>query len=123
MKYTWEVIKTAEGRQYKKKYYSQNQKRKKNYYKNKRNLYFKNYNLLKRYGITLDDYNLMLSKQDCKCLLCGKSHDKEKFGLVVDHCHNTKKVRGLLCHDCNTGLGKFKEDPELLKKAINYLLL
>ena len=75
-----------------------------------------------RYGITLNEYEEMLSKQDGKCAVClvdGKATKQKK--LVVDHNHSTGSIRGLLCHSCNCGLGLFKDREELLNKAINYL--
>lgn len=53
------------------------------------------------------------------CFICGSPPDTRR--LHVDHCHKTERVRGLLCLNCNTGLGKFKDDPTLLQKAIDYL--
>lgn len=52
-----------------------------------------------------------------ECTICGV-----KENLVVDHCHKTNKIRGLLCNHCNRGLGHFKDDPELLEFAKIYLL-
>ena len=72
--------------------------------------------LKQRYGITLVDYDQMLEEQDCKCKICGA---KDK--LVVDHCHDRGHVRGLLCQNCNTGLGMFKDTPEIMIKAAEYL--
>lgn len=83
--------------------------------------------LLKRYNLTLDDYNLLLKKQKNKCAICKcpetrREPNSEKIcRLCIDHCHSTKKVRGLLCSACNSALGKFKENPKLLKSAIGYL--
>lgn len=74
------------------------------------------YRLRTRYGLTLEDYNYMKSLQEKKCLIC-KSEKK----LVVDHCHISGKVRGLLCDKCNLGIGHFKDDIENLKRAIIYL--
>lgn len=78
--------------------------------------------LKKLYGLTETDYNALLESQDHKCYLCGK-HENEvpKKVLHVDHCHSTNKIRGLLCHNCNTGLGHFQDNIELLQKAIEYL--
>lgn len=74
---------------------------------------------LKRYGITITDYEALLHKQNGKCAICGqKSKDHT---LAVDHCHRTRRVRGLLCSQCNQGLGRFKDKPELLRRAIAYL--
>lgn len=71
------------------------------------------------FGLTRDDYDNLSKSQDEKCAICG---EKELFRrLSVDHDHKTGKVRGLLCFDCNTALGKFKDDVEMLKKAISYL--
>jgi hypothetical protein len=57
----------------------------------------------------------MLAEQGGKCLLCDKPAD------VVDHCHTTGAVRGLLCGSCNRGLGDFGENVQALKNAIRYL--
>lgn len=71
---------------------------------------------VKRYGITLDDYNDMFSGQSGKCAICGAESK-----LMIDHDHTTGEVRGLLCLRCNTGLGMFRDSPEFLSTAINYL--
>ena len=64
----------------------------------------------------------MLSQyQGGGCAICGITVDPTHKQLSVDHCHNSGKVRGLLCTLCNTALGSFKDDPELLQKAINYV--
>ena len=75
------------------------------------------------YGITIDQYNEMFSKQNGCCGICGKHQSNEEMGrrLAVDHCHTTKKVRGLLCRKCNTALGLFRDNPELIQKALSYL--
>lgn len=79
---------------------------------NKRNLY-----LINTYGITIEDYSLLYNKQEGCCKLCGNKEEK----LVVDHDHLTNMVRGLLCHNCNIGLGHFKDNDAVLSKAITYL--
>ncbi len=79
--------------------------------------------------ITLNDYAKLLEEQKNKCAICGneetcidgRSSDKKPRRLSIDHCHSTGKVRGLLCHACNIAIGKFKDDIELLKKAITYI--
>lgn len=81
----------------------------------------KNADLKKMFGITLDDYNKMREDQKCSCKICGKHEDEERQALVVDHSHDTGKVRGLLCSNCNRALGMFKDDITVLQKAIKYL--
>ena len=95
--------------------------------KNKEHLkkYERSYRLKKKYGITLDDYNKMLTDQDNKCAICKTSkplpNKKSYNGWHVDHCHTTGKIRGILCHTCNPSLGAFKDDINILKNAIKYL--
>jgi hypothetical protein len=75
-----------------------------------------------RYDITYEEYKEMLKEQNHKCYICGVDEVDSRDGkLCVDHCHTTGKVRKLLCHNCNCGLGHFSDDPELLKKAAVYL--
>ncbi len=76
------------------------------------------HNLKHRYGITEDDYHKMVKDQQCKCKICGNKPQKP---LYVDHCHETKRIRGLLCHQCNVALGHMNDDPQRLEKAISYL--
>ena len=73
------------------------------------------------YGIGVKEYNQMFIEQGGCCKICNAHQSEMKRGLAVDHCHVTGKIRGLLCSNCNTSLGKFKDDVELLKKAIKYL--
>ena len=74
-----------------------------------------------KYGITVEEYKALLLVQNYKCKICGGTNDNGRE-LYVDHCHVTNKVRGLLCSNCNTALGKFQDNPYILKKAIEYLL-
>lgn len=78
----------------------------------------RNANLKKNFGLTIEDYQSMLDSQGGVCKICGKKTDKPLF---VDHCHHTNKIRGLLCTHCNTGIGMFFDNPELLRAAIEYL--
>lgn len=75
----------------------------------------------RQYGITLADYNEMSAKQSGKCAICGNGDEVEGRRLAIDHCHNSGKVRGLLCGKCNRGLGLFYDKQELLENAISYL--
>ena len=73
--------------------------------------------LKRKYGITQADYLQMYESQKGACAICKRPYDL----LQVDHCHDTGKVRGLLCVPCNTALGKFRDDPVILQSAISYL--
>ena len=78
---------------------------------------------LKRMGIgmTIEIYEAMLAEQGGRCLICKDQPDP--MALAVDHCHETGRVRGLLCRGCNVGLGHFTDDPERLRAAADYLEL
>lgn len=76
-----------------------------------------------KYGITLGDYDRMLTEQGGHCAICPATEPGRagRKYLYVDHCHSTGRVRGLLCGNCNNGLGWFKDDPIRLQNAIAYL--
>lgn len=76
---------------------------------------------LKKFNLTNEDYNQMFDNQGGNCAICGKHQSEFKKSLAVDHCHTTSKVRGLLCNNCNLGLGNFKDEIEFLANAITYL--
>lgn len=71
------------------------------------------------YGIGIEEYNIILVKQGGTCKICDGEPGARS--LHIDHCHDTGKIRGLLCANCNTGIGNLKDDINLLEKAINYL--
>jgi hypothetical protein len=73
-----------------------------------------------KYGITQQQYDEMLINQNNCCAICGDKFTHENVPSV-DHNHKTKEVRGLLCDPCNNGLGRFKENPNILRKAAKYL--
>lgn len=77
--------------------------------------------LRRKYNISLEEYNAKLEKQHYCCALCGKTQEEEKSALCVDHNHETGQIRDLLCRVCNRALGLFKDDPQLLIRAAEYL--
>lgn len=77
-----------------------------------------------KYGIALEDYERMFKEQKGRCKICNTDEPRSAHGtkvFAVDHCHETGKVRGLLCSKCNRALGLFGDDPSVLAKAIEYL--
>ena len=87
----------------------------------------KNWDLRKNFGISYDKYKQLVEEQGGVCAICKQKETflhhmtKTVANLAVDHCHKTGKIRGLLCHKCNHGLGKFGDDPALLRLAAAYL--
>jgi len=81
----------------------------------------RNSELKRRFGISLETYNEILESQNGTCSIC-KQKCLTYDNLSVDHCHKTGRMRGLLCSQCNKGLGHFKDCPQLLEKAIAYLM-
>lgn len=77
------------------------------------------YGLRSKFNLTPDEYFDLLEQQEGVCAICGK--DELGRRLAVDHCHETKAVRGLLCRKCNMGIGLLGDDPEILQKALRYL--
>jgi nitrate/TMAO reductase-like tetraheme cytochrome c subunit len=74
-----------------------------------------------KYGITKEILNQILLEQNNKCYICNTEFT-ESVKLNIDHCHTTMKVRGLLCINCNLGVGHFKDNIELLDNAIKYII-
>ena len=80
----------------------------------------------RKYGITVDEYDAMLVEQNGVCCICkcdGRAwyRANDRYPLVVDHDHGTRKVRGLLCHHCNTMLGAARDDIDCLLAAVAYI--
>lgn len=76
------------------------------------------------YGIDMLDWFSLFFGQGCKCAICGKPFPQDGSAtrsIHTDHCHDTGRVRGLLCKDCNNGLGNFKDNPDRLRDAASYL--
>lgn len=82
---------------------------------------FKSAQLFIRYGITLEQYEEILTAQGGVCAICGGTKLSRGNFFHVDHDHETGEIRGLLCDRCNHGLGKFGDSVEILQKAIEYL--
>lgn len=101
--------------------------RRKKHYEDKPHLARANWLKLK-YNITTEDYKQLFDKQGCKCAICGTKEnyrivkgERQYTYMVVDHCHTTGLVRGLLCYTCNVGIGMLRDNPDYLKSAIEYL--
>jgi hypothetical protein len=98
-----------------------------NYHKNKDNRPYcystdRDRKLKYQYGISLAEYDVMLSRQGGCCAICGTSDTGKRKAFHVDHDHNTGRIRGLLCGNCNSGIGNLRDDVGLLNRAIQYLL-
>ena len=112
------VLKTRKA-SYAKNLDVEKQKLKAYYHSNKDQ--FRAYSLKALYGISADAYKEMLVQQKDACKICKTHTNNLKRKLFVDHCHETGKVRGLLCQHCNTMLGNAKDNLLVLQSAINYL--
>jgi hypothetical protein len=89
------------------------------YYKNREDWSIRR--RLKKYGLTKEQFDQMFEVQKGLCAICKFDLLKGIYGVAVDHDHVTGKVRGLLCHPCNRGLGQFQDSENLLEQAIHYL--
>lgn len=81
----------------------------------------KSCNLRRDYGIRIEDYESMLEAQNFSCAICKQNFTTFTRLLSVDHCHNTGKIRGLLCRNCNTSIGLFQESETIILSALEYL--
>jgi hypothetical protein len=108
----------------KKAYYEKNKEELKAwaraYYENNKEK-AKSKELKRNFGISLHEYNLMFTEQKGKCACCGIHQNKLTRRFAVDHDHDTKLIRGLLCGNCNTAIGKLGDNIEGVMKALNYL--
>jgi hypothetical protein len=96
-------------------------------YRSRDDIQFKTWmqGLHKNYNISPSTFNLMWESQSGKCAICEQPMEprgRKKSAVTVDHNHQTGKVRGLLCRGCNSGLGNFKDDPNVLRFAYEYLM-
>ncbi len=73
------------------------------------------------FNMTVDDYMAMYEKQNGQCAICGSDQNGSRKNFCIDHDHETGKVRGLLCHNCNVSVGLMKDSPSLLRQAAAYL--
>lgn len=89
------------------------------YQENKEKL--QNNRLIRTYNISLEEYSLLLKKQQNKCAICGIDKCSSGKSFAVDHDHKTNKIRGLLCKNCNVGLGMFEDNTNNIEKALLYL--
>jgi len=89
--------------------------------------YLKNETLKRDFSLSFEDYKKMLLAQNGVCAICDCPETSTYKGklrhLSVDHDHKTGQIRGLLCNDCNSALGFFKDDIQVLRKAAKYLML
>lgn len=76
---------------------------------------------LNRYGLTLAEYYELLAKQDGRCAICQRRAEELPQRLAVDHDWQTGRVRGLLCVNCNSGIGQLADDPQRVARALRYL--
>jgi hypothetical protein len=82
----------------------------------------RDYNLRSRFGVTSKDYDALLAAQGGKCALCESRRPGGRWErFAVDHCHQTGRVRGLLCYGCNVALGRLGDTPERLLRAYQYV--
>lgn len=86
----------------------------------KTKLIYRKHRLKKNFGLSVEEYEEMISAQGGVCAICTSPPHKG-WSLAVDHCHSTGAVRGLLCHKCNRAIGALGDSPESLRRALGYL--
>jgi len=120
----WRAVNPEKRSEQKKRHYLKNKEkidqRAKDWYNNNKDRSKENA-IQRKYGITTEVLNQMRESQQYRCAICGTGEDSLKKKLVIDHCHNTGKVRKLLCTNCNVAIGMFKENPRIMFLAMEYL--
>lgn len=76
---------------------------------------------LKKYGLSQEQYEVMVELQNHSCKICKRHSSEFSKGLCVDHCHKSGKIRGLLCGPCNTGIGLLQDNPAIIIAAATYV--
>jgi hypothetical protein len=87
-------------------------------------IHSRKHQLKRTYNMTVEDYDSLAKKQNFLCAICnlpGHTNNRQKYPLYVDHDHNTGRIRGLLCADCNTLLGRFDKYKQLYNKMVKYI--
>lgn len=79
------------------------------------------YRIRSKYGLSREDFDSLMESQDNKCASCRDQLNKEPYPYVIDHCHNTNKVRGILCSQCNLALGLLYDSEERIQNLLDYL--
>lgn len=79
------------------------------------------YEMKKRYGLTMDQIRSMRESQGQCCAICALPFENKPRAVHVDHCHRTGVIRGILCNPCNLGIGKLRDEPEILRRAADYI--
>lgn len=79
------------------------------------------WNLNRYYKITINQYDTLWANQDYSCAICHRQRGSNEPPFQVDHCHRTNQIRGILCRNCNVGIGHFRDNALILKNAIKYL--
>ena len=84
-------------------------------------VWYKDTYLRRTYGMSIEEWEMMRDDQNNRCAICSNSFGASAKNCHVDHCHDTGDVRGLLCSNCNVGLGMLRDSPDLMLKAVQYL--
>lgn len=104
------------------KHNKNNKQKRKDFYSSPKGILSSRNSHLKKYGMSHNDYILLLEKQGNVCAICNRYRIASNKGyMTVDHCHVSGKVRGILCTWCNRGLGLFEDNIKFFEFAINYL--
>jgi hypothetical protein len=120
----WVVENPDKRREQKRRHYEKHKdridQRAKEWYDNNKDRHVHNA-LLRKYGVTLEQYNLLRAQQGFCCAICNDHEDSVGKKMFVDHDHVTGKIRKLLCTKCNVGIGMLKDNPDIMERAAKYL--
>jgi hypothetical protein len=120
----WRVANPDKRQEQKRRHYEKHKdridQRAKDWYENNKERHVHNA-LLRKYGVTLEQYNLLRAQQDFCCAICNDHEDSVGKKMFVDHDHVTGKIRKLLCTKCNVGIGMLKDNPDIMERAAKYL--
>lgn len=116
----YEKYNSERNKIYRQKHRAQLCERKRQKYNDNKNSHWED-QIKRKYGITSEQYFILLEKQGGVCAICEQPEKYKNKKLAVDHCHKTKKIRGLLCFRCNATIGQFKDEIKLFGNAISYL--